>query len=479
MGTQKDTSVRTMLSIQAEPDIAGIRTAELFNQEHTVIPAVVLVEGVLWPANAPSPELALAEEFGRFPDGWNGRPVVYDHPRVDGLAVSASSPSVLEVNSFGQLFNTRLDGKKLKTEIWINNTRVNAMSQDAQDVIEALKTGDEMIEVSTGLFTMSERINGIYNNQKYDSVWRNIVPDHLAVLPKGVKGACSVADGCGAPRTNNMDPVMRAAQLNTGASAAASSLEGSANGECACDRVPTVDDLNMLQKFTSWCSNVLSVSGDHMVVSTSADTQNLDNISETVIVPGDADDDNQGNIQENAMNREEIVNGLIANEGTQFGEDDREWLMTLEEAQLSRMTPVVASVEETTNVGEQSEGEQPTAVVTPEVNSAAAVKPVTTDDYIANAPAEIQEHLKSGLRLHRARKDALIQGLKNNSRCKYTEAQLKAKDIDELETLVELAAVEVSYEGNGASLAANAGGEDDNLAPPAPLIFTTKNADAA
>jgi len=83
------------------------------------------------------------------------------------------------------------------------------------------------------------------------------------------------------------------------------------------------------------------------------------------------------------------------------------------------------------------------------------------------------------LRLHRARKDALIQGLKANSRCKFTEAQLKAKDIDELESLVELAAVEISYEGNGASLSANVGTDDDNQAPPAPLIFSTKNADAA
>ena len=477
MGTQTDTSKRTMLAILAEPDIAGIRTAELFNQEYTVIPAVVLVEGVLWPANAPSPELALAEEFGRFPDGWNGRPVVYDHPRVDGLAVSASSPSVLEVNSFGQLFNTRLDGKKLKTEIWINNVRVNAMSEEAQAVIESLKTGDEMVEVSTGLFTMSENVAGMYQNQRYDAVWRNIVPDHLAILPKGVKGACSVADGCGAPRTNNMEPVMRAAQLN----AAASYTKDPANGACACEQLPSAEDLNMLQKFTSWCSNVLSIDGDNaFIVSTSEDTTNLDNTSETVIVPASADDDNPGNIQENAMNREEIVNGLIANEGTQFGEDDREWLMTLEEVQLSRMTPVVASVEENAAGEAQSEGGQPAAVAaTPVANSeAVATKPVSTEDYIASAPAEIQEHLKSGLRLHRARKDALVQGLKANSRCKFTEDQLKAKDIDELETLAELAAVEISYEGNGASLSANAG-NDDNQAPPAPLLFVTKNADAA
>jgi len=472
MGTQTQ---NIMLSIQATPDVAGIRTATLYEQEYTVIPAVVLVEGVLWPANAPSPELALAEEFGRFPAGWNGRPVVYDHPRVDGLAVSASSPGVLEGNSFGQLFNTRLDNKKLKTEIWINNSRVSAMSEVAQEVIADLQKPNNMVEVSTGLFTMSENTTGMYEGQKYDAIWRNIVPDHLAVLPRGITGACSIADGCGAPRTNNMEPVMRAAQLNT----AASSLEGPAKGACPCEQMPTVDDLSMLQKFTSWCSNVLSVSGDHMVVSTSADTTNLDTMSETKIVSGNADDVNPGNIQENAMNTEELVNELIANEGTQFIEEDREWLSTLEEAKLSRMTPVVASAEEKATEGVQSEGEQPAAVaVAPVDNSAAVTKPVTTDDYIAAAPPEVRAVLNAGLRMHQSRKDALIQGLKANSRCKFTEAQLKAKDIEELESLVELAAVEVTYEGNGASLSANAE-NDDNQAPPAPLIFTTKNADAA
>ena len=85
-----------MLVIQASPDVNAIRTAEHFGESHTVIPCIALVEGVLWPANAPAPELALAEEFGRFVDGWNSKPVVFNHPMVNGVAVSASDPDIIE-----------------------------------------------------------------------------------------------------------------------------------------------------------------------------------------------------------------------------------------------------------------------------------------------------------------------------------------------------------------------------------------------
>ncbi|KKN04058.1 hypothetical protein LCGC14_1101250, partial [marine sediment metagenome] len=220
---------RTMLSVQATPDVAGIRTAEFRGQEHTVIPVIALVEGVLWPANAPSPELALAEEFGRFPEGWDGSPVVFDHPRdSEGAPIAANSPDVLEENSFGQIFNTTLDGVKLKSEIWVNNDLVQNLTEEAQATVAKLISGDTVVEVSTGLFMLAEPATGEFNGERFDAIWRNIVPDHLAILPEGVAGACSVEDGCGAPRSNQgnvltftngnsakpFEPVMRAARMH-------------------------------------------------------------------------------------------------------------------------------------------------------------------------------------------------------------------------------------------------------------------------
>ena len=508
---------RTMLSIQAKPDTTNITTAEHMGQTHTVIPCVALVEGVLWPVNAPGPELALAEEFGRFPQGWDGRPVVYDHPKVNGEAVPANSPEVLEDNSFGQLFNTRLEDNKLKLDLWINHARIAELSEEGQEVANALKNGDETIEVSTGLFTMSESVEGKFDGEAYVSIWRNIVPDHLAILPRGVVGACSIEDGCGAPRENEMHPVMRAAQLRT---------------DCGCD---VVDNANTEEGQKGIFQRILDMAGGVLGFTDSkkhlSDTdlrkaidaglrQTLDdnsyyfimavypdgdagtfiyeagfdgtlfqrsfsiegsNISigsnaiavrpETKFVPVKVTDNSSS--QENVMSREKLVNDLIANKASQFTENNREWLETLEEDALSLLSPIEITVEEPGKTQEEIDAEAAAVLAA----NSAADKPVTTDDYIAEAPEEIRQVLNSGLDMHRKRKAAVVSALVANDRCKFTQEQLDAKDLPELENLASLAVVEVDYTLAGTAITTN---QDDESFVPAPLIFPkASNANAA
>ncbi len=207
---------RQYISIQATPDISGIRTSELVGVDHTIVPCIALVEGVLWSANSAHPELALAEEFARFPDGWNNCPIVMNHPQKDDKPVSAGDPEIMENSAFGQVFNTKLiDNTKLYMELWINNDRVKTLGGEVQETVDRLIAGQEMVEVSTGLFTMSEQVSGEFDGQEYDAIWRNIVPDHLALLSQGTLGACSVEGGCGAPRTNSIKPAMQAVVLDT------------------------------------------------------------------------------------------------------------------------------------------------------------------------------------------------------------------------------------------------------------------------
>ena len=187
--------------ISAEADVDAIRTETFEGREHLVVPVVALVEGVLQPGNSSRTELALAEEFGKFPAGWDGSPIVLGHPIVDGVPVSANRPDVLEREAFGQLFNTKLDGKRLVTEAWIDLTRVAELDGAIAELVKNMQDG-EVVEVSTGLHTMIELTEGEFNGEEYDGIWRNVVPDHLAILPEGSIGACSVADGCGAPRLN-------------------------------------------------------------------------------------------------------------------------------------------------------------------------------------------------------------------------------------------------------------------------------------
>lgn len=518
------TPKRTMLSVQAIPDVASIRIAEFRGQEHTVIPVIALVEGVLWPANAPQPELALAEEFGRFPEGWDGSPVVFNHPKnSEGVPIAANSPEVLEDNAFGQIFNTTLDGDKLKSEIWINSELVKNLSEEAQETIANLISGDKVIEVSTGLFTLSEPSVGKFNGEEFKAIWRNIVPDHLAILPEGVVGACSVDDGCGAPRSNKMKPVMRAARLNS---------------NCDCDDVVINDSdddseenikqqKTLLKRILQMAGTIFSfkdnsegisdrdlrialdiaIAADEndfifvMAVFQSNDsagtvvyekgfgppffersfTMNTDGgvdlgedktavRPETKFVPINISGaESDSTIQENAMNKDELVNELITNEATQFAEEDREWLASLEEAQLVKLSPTDNGAGDAPS-GDAANGDN---------DNGDTITPVTTEAYIAAAPEDVQEILNESLSLHKERKDALVGALIANARCKFTKEQLEAKAVPELENLASLA-VDISYEGAGATLNSGIHDAEANKAPDPPQLFNldARNDDA-
>ncbi len=524
----------------ATPDVANIRTAEFRGDEHTVIPVVALVEGVLWAANSPKPELALAEEFGRFPEGWNGSPVVFDHPKnSDGVPIAANSPEVLEANAFGHMFNTTLDGTKLKSEIWINAELVENLSEEAQATVHKLMAGDEIVEVSTGLFLMSEPSSGKFNGEAFEAIWRNIVPDHLAVLPEGVPGACSVADGCGAPRDNAMKPVMRAAQLNDNCVCdndnvihfdGQSGVNISNNDEAETTLLKGL--LNKLGAIFSIRNNSEGIN-DHdlrtaLDIAISADEQdfifvtavfqgnddggtvvyqrgfeskflernysmNSDGVislgddktsvrPETKFVPTELQGaESDSTIQENAMHtKEQLVNELIANEAVQFTEEDRTWLETLEDAQLTKLSPVDNAADDAASGDDGAGGDDnPDGIQLIDVGSSGDdTPPVSTEDYINAAPPEVQEILNSSLSMHKARKAALISALAANTRCKFTAEQLESKDIPELENLAALA-VDISYEGAGANLSSGLRDNADVPPDPIPLFDLNQNADAA
>jgi hypothetical protein len=127
-----------------------------------------------------------------------------DHPEmiVDNQAfkVSANTPQILEKYQFGFLFNSKMEGSALKTEAWIDTQRAAHLNDNTRWVMGRLASMSpgESLEVSTGLFTGSEFHTGKWEGKDYTAVWSGVVPDHLAFLPEGALGACSVADGCGA-----------------------------------------------------------------------------------------------------------------------------------------------------------------------------------------------------------------------------------------------------------------------------------------
>lgn len=169
------------------------RTETFEDREYLVVPVVALVEGVVHAMNAETPEFVSAEEFSRAPAGWNNRPLYHGHPIVDGHPVSGNSPEVLEALSIGRVFNTAVKSKKLSMEAWID---VLKAEEKAPELLQRVKDG-ESIEISVGVFVETDDEKGEFGGKKYLGAWHDIVPDHLALLPKGDEGACSVDMGCG------------------------------------------------------------------------------------------------------------------------------------------------------------------------------------------------------------------------------------------------------------------------------------------
>lgn len=180
---------------ELEPDPAVYRREIFDGRTHTVFPVVMAVEGVLNDA------LVSAQELEKSVPAWNGRPVALLHPEELGAPISASaSPDVLE-RRVGTLFNASMDGKRLKAELWLDDQKMDHLG--ASDLVASMLAG-EIVEVSTGYFSDDIVEQDEFNGTPYSIRHTNLRPDHLALLP-GQVGACSIADGCGAPRVNHRE----------------------------------------------------------------------------------------------------------------------------------------------------------------------------------------------------------------------------------------------------------------------------------
>jgi len=184
---------------------AQTRVETLEGRPHTVIPMVMMTEGVH--AGSSGPICYTGDELGKTPEVWNQKPVVVYHPEINGQPISACEPVVVNSRKIGVIMNAQYDtkGKKLKAEAWIEQTRADIIDKR---IFEAV-TQNKMMELSTGLFVDLEKAPGEWGEEKkaFVGTVRNIRPDHLALLPDKI-GACSLRDGAGflrnqkAPDTN-------------------------------------------------------------------------------------------------------------------------------------------------------------------------------------------------------------------------------------------------------------------------------------
>jgi len=145
------------------------------------------------------------------------------------------------------------------------------------------------------------------------------------------------------------------------------------------------------------------------------------------------------------MDKKELIDGLIANEFTQFVEEDRAALEAQDEKLLALMTPVVP--EHNAKADEELTDEEKKAKKLAEEEKAAAAQNAaceTVDEYVANAPAEMQDVLRSGLAAHNAEKSRLVAAIVANKANVFTKEQLDGKKLAELRGIAALAATPVT-----------------------------------
>jgi hypothetical protein len=466
----------SVITIENRASTYTVHNDTLEGRDHLVVPVTILVEGVHNGSNGPvyyPPEV-----LARTADAWNGVPVPVYHPiDKDGepSLESCNSPSVINRQVIGRLFNVHYFGGKVKGEIWLDSERVRELAPDVYDKIQ----NGEMIEVSTGFMPLDLGPAGTWNGEDYSSSVLDLRPDHLAILPDE-RGACSVDDGCGI--RNKEGEAM---------------LENVNNP--SCDGTEFKIENSVLAKLATMLVNQMSLTEKHEKIARALDAMDtvnrihfLEELYDDYLIYRVAErnsptspeffradysiNESDGTVNfgdpikvqkkveyvtvnaapmpcndqkrkkgGNGMSNEEKcpIDELIANEVTDYTEDDRADLEKIDKAMLERIVKNL----ETTPAPVKTEDPEPD----PDPKPDESAEP-TLNEYIENAPASIQDFLKSGVAMSESRKAELIETITNAEGNKFTADDLKTKSLEDLEAtaaLINQAPAEDKSDGPG------------------------------
>lgn len=453
---------------------ATARKDTLEGRECLVVPMVMLTEGVH--AGSGGPLFYPKDELSKTPVTWNHKPVVVYHPTLNGEGVSACEKDVLETHKVGVILNTRWDDK-LRAEAWLYEDALKRVDPRVLTAIE----NNQMMEVSTGLYTDNEELPGEWNTEKYTAIARNYRPDHLAILPDQI-GACSVKDGAGLLRINtekkdekkdDKDKPESTVFTNTVKNAVLRAGCQLVNNELSFSKITSSLSSLLSSKYgkpgkywDGWISDVFSDSvvfyGEDMklymigysatdsTVSLVGEAKEVSRVVEYKTKDGKAFVANsvEGSSllslveKETAMpfDKKAHVTSLI---GNGFEEKDRTWLEALADDNLAKILPKTTTTVQTNTVPVQTPA--PTPVQT---NTTPAPAP-TLEQYIASAPPVLQEILQNGVQAHNDQKASLVKSIIANKANVFSEAFLNTKTIQELKGLASLAGASAQPVGNG------------------------------
>lgn len=415
-----------------------VRHDSLNDRPHIVVPMVMMVEGVHAGSNGPLyyPE----DELSTVPQVWNAKPVVVYHPEANGQGVSACDPTTMTQYSVGVIMNTKWDAKnkRLTAEAWIEESRVAKVDNR---VVEAIEKG-EMMEVSTGLFLEIEEIEGTWKGsageEAYVGIARNYKPDHLAILPDKI-GACSVADGAGLLRNEQAEQRKRElAENELSHDSIRKALYGALH-----EKFPSETDTrdrwieDVFSNFFVYMENAkfyrLGFTIESDIVSLQGDPQEVIRVTEYRTIQGTYVGNTLTTNTDTQVMKDKLIKALM--EGPVYNESHKELLASLDEKALEQLktnSDAVASAQQKAIENASKEAADKAAAE----KKAEEPKPATTvNEYISQAPEGIRDTLVTMQQRLESEKANKVAKILANERNKFSEAQLKAKPLSELEML--------------------------------------------
>lgn len=159
----------------------------------------------------------------------------------------------------------------------------------------------------------------------------------------------------------------------------------------------------------------------------------------------------------------EKVELLIQSESFSFDEDNREWLDTLEEAQIDKLLEAESVFDENTNLKGQitdlterltameSKVKRTKPVAPLQMNKEQALKVLKEhledpDRFLALLPADSRRQMEHGLRLHQAYRSDLVSKIKENApEDVYSDQELLSMEDADLEKISKLVRPKVDY----------------------------------
>jgi len=508
---QKDVIVGLHFNLAA----VKIRQDTLEGRAYTVVPMVMLVEGV---HNGSGGPLYYSEsELGKTPQAWDHKPVVVYHPERNGQGISACRPEILNNRKVGLIMNTAFKKGRLTSEAWIDMERAAVVDERIVPAIQ----NQEMMELSTGVFVDVDSTPGEWKGEKYQGLAMNYRPDHLALLPDKV-GACSLKDGAGFVRNEGrpdgfvrfIDEMRKQfggaienemSHSNTSAAIRAlldKKLPVAKNGP-----IPWIADVYSNFFIYEWDGKLFRLSytaSDTGEVSLGDETPkevrrvteyrtvsgafvgNLDqdkeiNMDKTKIIVAilaanagwsekdkptlEAMSDKQLEIIHKGITpptqnnqpapdpKKVLVDGIIGN-GTGWTEADREKLNGLSEDMLKRITTQKAT--SNAPVQNQQTTQQPNVVT------------LTAEQFMAAAPPAIRDALQTNMKAIEDEKTSLVDNILKNPQNQFTKEELAAYGLPQLRKLANLVKSKApAFNFSGlAPVTENAQGSDDDEEEP-------------